>query len=38
MSSLSAAANWFKSNDNLSEYVIVFERAGELHTMTVYAK
>ena len=38
MSSLSAAANWFKSNDGLSEYVIVYERAGEQHTMTVYAK
>jgi hypothetical protein len=38
MSSLSTAANWFKSNDNLSQYVIVFERAGEQNTMTVYAK
>ena len=38
MHSLSAAANWFKSNDNLPMYDIVYERAGEQHTMTVYNK
>lgn len=38
LNSLSAAANWFKSNDNLHEYNIVYERAGQQYTTTVYAK
>jgi len=38
LSSLSAAANWFNSNDNLHEYVIVYERAGQQYSTTVYLK
>ncbi|HZM00466.1 MAG TPA: PDZ domain-containing protein [Planctomycetota bacterium] len=38
LSSMSAAANWFKSNDNLHEYVIVYERAGQEYTTTIYVK
>ena len=38
LSSMSAAANWFKSNDSLHEYVIKYERAGEAHVMTIYNK
>jgi len=38
LSSVSAAASWFKSNDNLHEYVIKYERAGEAHEMTIYNK
>jgi len=38
LSSMSAAANWFKANDSLHEYVIVYERAGEKQTMTIYNK
>ena len=38
LSSMSAAANWFKSNDSLHEYVIVYERAGVQQTMTIYNK
>jgi hypothetical protein len=36
--SLSAAANWFKANDDLHEYNIVYERAGQQYTTTVYVK
>ena len=38
LSSMSAAANWFKSNDSLHEYVIVYERAGAQQSMTIYNK
>ena len=38
MTSLSAAANWFKSNDSLPYYDIVYESAGAVKTMTVHVK
>jgi hypothetical protein len=38
LSSLSAAANWFKSNEGLPAYVIVYERAGQQYSTTVYVK
>lgn len=38
LSSLSAAANWFKANDDLHEYNIVYERAGQQYTTSVYVK
>jgi hypothetical protein len=38
MSSVSAAINWAKANPDLPEYVVAYEHAGQVKTVTIHVK